>query len=236
MFMTIFWFVLILVLLFIIFFFITHSILKALSFAVSIAIIVSIVLGLLIVYDAFQFQNKAMSEPMVFSLESGGSTVTGFVVSIGNSNSSEFLSQDEINFLNAGDYDALLNKYYKIWIIDMAIFDDLKTENFMILGKNLSKQQVRELLLSHELALKLNLTNTDEEIKAYLLQATIINDLFKNPVLLFDEYKKGNIRIYKETLMFKFFKIIPLNYIKKAFVSTVSRIKRGEQDVISKKA
>ena len=55
----------------------------------------------------------------------------------------------------------------------------------------------------------------ESHVKALLLAAALPTMVQENPLILLKEYKKGNIKIHKETLMFKILKSIPTNLITK---------------------
>jgi len=201
----------------------THGLFKILSFTISALILVGIVLGIMVVYDAFKFQQSAFSEPMIYAmLDTNGIAVTQIALNPTSENPIKLLQDSEIADLNSKDYDKLLSTYFKIWGFYPGLIDELSSDQYEFNGASINKADLKNLLYG---SASLNDYNGDnEELKGALFAGIVVNEVAKNPVFLLKQFKAGNIMVEKETILFKFVKHLPVEWIQKLFSSTVSKV------------
>jgi hypothetical protein len=217
------------------------SILKAIFLIFSIAAVV-LFLGLFFFYsDVNDFQENFPTVPSLFLLQKDNEIIAGFY-GIFAENAAPSLVEEEqlINYQQNFQEDDLVQikgDYYKIFIIDSAAFDSV-TE--VKIEETISKQEVFSLLDStnpindylvetgssldkNDLMYQLDIQN-DAEFKSLLFNL-LFNRLIEenDPLIIFKEYKKGNIIIYPETMMFKFVQKIP-----NILLNQVIQINQGE--------
>ncbi len=155
----------------------------------------------------------------------------------------EILNQDGIDQLNKRNYKPFLEDHFKIIFIDVKVLDQILPEKLEYEGHNISKQTFLEILrseepLKHEMFRDYNLEDVDQKDMERTYGADIgggdisepshqrlfivltamsnIEESDLEPVMLFDQYKKGNIRVYKETIAFKLVKLIPNSVVEEA--------------------
>lgn len=218
-------------------FYLTHKILKVLFFVIGAGTLAIIIIGGFIVVDAKNFQDKIQEENNLFIITSNDKPVA--LIPIGpdleqlNSGQENQIMQN----LNKKSYNSLLNDYYKLFFVKVKILDSIKQENFQMEGLNFTKQQIKDALISknpfQSLGIDENLIPknlTASNLKMGLFMSTIQEQITSNPVFLLKEYKTGNIHVYKETIMFKALKYIPVSFVKSLVNKAKSKIKLGNND------
>ncbi len=168
--------------------------------------------------DFLSFQNNMGREKMVL-LEDNGKILAGFV--------------DKKNFTLFGDV-ASLNALYK-----ESNLEDMKKGYYQLLIfniKNMPNIKVNNKLVSHEqienfysegdeissitfedLLLEIDVENPEQKnmqaaLFAYLYEREL--KMSKSPLQFFSSYKRGNIKVYPESLLFQAVKILPLSWME----------------------
>lgn len=136
------------------------------------------------------------------------------------------LGQDEINKIS--DPTQLLNKYYKIIIVNTKSLENILPEKIE-LEKNIifTKQELIAAISSDDPLKSINPnllsligkntksfnTNDPANIRMLLILSSLKSQAELDPLILIKEYQKGNIKIIEETITFKILKQVPADYI-----------------------
>ncbi len=130
-----------------------------------------------------------------------------FAMELRGQNGSKALNKQEVDeysrMIGAGDYGSVKNGYYKLIVISTKIEE------------------------SNETASKRSYRDEPEEFFVSLAEKA-----FSEPVFFLGEYKKGNIRVYDETAVFKAVKLLPVSLIKSAAGKAVTMVKVAVVDKI----
>jgi hypothetical protein len=139
--------------------------------------------------------------------------------------------------LNKESYQNLLDDYFKIFFVKVKILDSIKQDKFQIENFNFTKKQISNALVAENpfQALGIDKNKVPEEftaskLKMALFMSTIQDQLTSNPIFLLKEYKDGNIYVYKETIMFKALKYIPVSMVKSIISKAKDKIKLGGEN------
>jgi len=147
-----------------------------------------------------------------------------------NSMSKENLTDAEALY-RAGKISMLGADYYKVFIIELKSFDEVKLYNISDQNVELSKEEIKTIMLSDnaretlaEIIAKKNgrdkndvlkeLSATNEGVKSYLLSyylSTVFNP--SNIAEFISQLKNNNIQVYNNTALFKAIKLVPQSLI-----------------------
>ncbi|MAG16266.1 hypothetical protein CMO88_04350 [Candidatus Woesearchaeota archaeon] len=173
---------------------IIHGLLKTLLILIA---LISIVLGVgafFVVMDANDLKEKFGSEKNLFLLVHEQEVISALEF---DKDEKRMQNQQQIEShtdkLKREDYAGIRKGYYKVIVINSAIVEESK-----IKSKNISSE-------------KLNSEYAEEKAEFF---SVVANELFSDPVFLISQYKKGNIEIHEETIMFKIIKVLPTSMIK----------------------
>ena len=167
------------------------------------------------VKDAFDFKEKVTKQPMAFVIVDNEKVLVSLVVKP-NMSEPSVLGKDEVLSISEKKYEPLLKTYYKIWILKPGIVDDFEQDKFQVQGINITKEQVKQALIADKPWEVFGYSNapgniSSEMIKQGIFGNIMMQEISKNPVILIKEYKKGNIRVIKETPVFMVLKYVPLS-------------------------
>ena len=143
------------------------------------------------------------------------------------------LNEEKLKQLENKEYDFLLKDYYKIIFIDLLTLEEQVPDEIEYEGKTIKKQILFDairyknqsqnnlfnnlIILNKENSTEIIESKIDlgdkQRIKLLMLAIKSINtpDITK----LFKQYKKGDIKIYEETILFKLAKFIPSRLLEK---------------------
>jgi len=221
------------------------TILKVIIATFSLCIIMIMIAGVIIFADIQSFNSQYPTKQSLYIMEYPmGNVAAGFYGVLGaDANKIHPISRDQIilyqpKFKN-NDLGAIIGNNYKLFIIKLASFDSLETirigedisitkeqllslissekpiDDFVVImmGKDSSENQrnaYKDALLSN---LKIS---TDAEFKG-LLFLNAVGNISKNNGLfyLLTEFKKGNIIIYPQTILFDFISVMPVEWFEK---------------------
>ena len=173
---------------------ILSGVIKLAVLIVSIVIALMAVFGFFVMIDAQQFVNGMENENSLFLFSDEGEAVVGLFVNKEDGPmlvSMEKLEEYTEN-LKDEDYAAMKGDYFKVIIIDSRVLEKNGTDE----GANITE----------------GIMEADGEKKIELF-LEVLNGTFSDPIALLTEYKKGNIIVYEETLMFRTFKFLPASAI-----------------------
>ncbi len=184
---------------------IIHGIFRLVLIAVSVASIILGIAAFFVVMDANEIrENFGSGKSLVVFVDE---TSAVFAMELRGQNSSKALNKQEVDeyskMIGAGDYDSVKNGYYKLIVISTGIAGGNETG---------SGRDYRE--------------ETDDFFVSLAAKA------FSDPVFFVSEYKKGNIRVYDETAVFKAVKLLPVSLIKSAAGDAAAMVKVAVVDKI----
>tara|TARA_Y100000310_G_C20537940_1_gene741810 strand:+ start:90 stop:656 length:567 start_codon:yes stop_codon:yes gene_type:complete len=181
---------------------------KALKFFFILNLILVIALSIFTYFiykDAMALKGNLAQSSNIVLLEENNKALTGIILR----ELSQVVSQKNLEqysvYLANDDYSKILGSYYKFILVDMEAVLNIDQDSFTIQEQEFTKDELLVLLRSGE-----NL-----EYRAAAFSYVFSKYLFSQNNLL-KEYKKGNIFIYPETIMFKVIKIIPVSLFDKA--------------------
>jgi hypothetical protein len=192
----------------------THGIFRLLSFIISFFIVAGLVLGIIVVYDAFSFQQKAFSDPMVYVLTDGTVPVTEIIRDPNADNTFIMLSDSDAVLISQGSYDELLSKYFKVWEFSPGVVEGLPGDEYPFSYYTLTKQELQAILFKETHA---DYNGTAAELRAAAFASIVVDEVAMNPVFMLRQYKMGNIAVHKESIVFKFVKYLPVDWIQRMF-------------------
>ncbi len=188
----------------------------------------------LINLDAADFQQGWETKPKIFLLEDKDYLISGFKVDPDKNETGpipiDTLKSYRESF-SAKDYDKILGKNHRLFIIDMEAFDG--TSGLNILNKDLTLDQVKSIINSGapnkeftKLILGQEMDIKEDFEKDEMLRSTLFAGIFakamqeRGTFFVIEEVKNQNIRVYPEGAMFKMLRLIPIGFIKQALAET----------------
>jgi hypothetical protein len=131
-----------------------------------------------------------------------------------------------VSRLESSEYEGLLAKYYKVWIFSPAVVDGLSKTEFNLSGIKVTKEQIKSALLSDNPAqmFGVQVPFSSPEIKMMIFGSVVMQEVMKDPISIFREYKRGGVVVVKETALFKFMRYVPLSFIKSVLDKSVQKI------------
>ena len=99
---------------------------------------------------------------------------------------------------------------------DAKIMDELQTNQIEFAQKTYSKDEAARALKSDNPSEVLGLREgvSRDELKAALFSEIFSNYVLNDPLVLFEQYKEGNVRVEPETAVFRFMRFAPVGLIK----------------------
>lgn len=182
--------------------------------------------------DKFQTQNNSILLKQVTNGEV--SFIAGTIINIEekkfNTLNKEQLD-DAKNSYNEDKFSELNKKYYKIFVLELESLDNISINKITDHNIELNKKDIKEIMISSNakdtlaqiIAKKTSdsknnilkdISATDEEIKNYIL-SYYITEIFnpKDTTEFISQLKNGNIKVYKESALFKAIKLVPKSII-----------------------
>jgi hypothetical protein len=202
-------------------------------------LVISFVFGYLVIKDARDFSQNFHNSTSIFiitdNINSADTFLAGVKInpkekSFDTLNEKELLEAEES--YNSGNAKDISKEYYKLFIVDFKSFDELKIDVIEDRNINLTKDELKKVMTSKDARTELarivssqtgesrsqilsEIKYSNEEIKSYIFSyylSTTFNP--KNTAELLIQFKENDIRVYKETALFKAIKIIPKFLIK----------------------
>jgi len=199
--------------------------------------------GYLVVKDANNFKNNFGNSTSMVIVQQTNTTANTEVFLAGvtfNPKTKEFSSMTKKNLTNAqalydkGQISTLGTNYYKVFIVELKSFDDIKLYNISDQNINLTGDEIKRVMLSDNARLELasiiasknganvndvlkSLSATDEGVKGYILSyylTTVFNP--SNIGEFLTQLKNDNIKVYENTALFKAIKYVPQSLINTA--------------------
>mgnify|MGYP001348291622 CR=1 FL=1 len=177
-----------------------------LLFMLNIAVVITVsIFSFLIYKDAIEFKENFGASSNLILLEQDNKALTGFVMR----EPPEILSEKKLEqysiYLATDNYPKVLGTYYKLILVNMETISGINQDSFTIQGEELTKDETLDILGSKD----------SLDYKAAVF-SYIFSKHFNSPGNLLGEYKKGNIFIYPEPIVFKLIKIMPVSLLESA--------------------
>ena len=208
------------------------KVLKAIFLILALFLVVSLVLSFFIYRDVVDMQKNFEQGNSLILIELDGSIVAGVMGSFSGEQASMLWNVSDYNAkYQADDIDGLLGQNYKLMIFSEASFDNVDT--IKIMDKDYSNDFIMSLLRSenpiddyvdneiesddktarYELRRQIQYSNT--EFKSILFGALLGNGMEdRGFIFILEQYREGDVFIYKETLTFKIIKSLPLAFVR----------------------
>ena len=184
---------------------IIHSIFRLVLIAVAAVCIVLGIAAFFVVMDAKEIKENLSSGKSLIVFVNDTTAV--FAMELRGQNGSKALNKQDVDeyskLIGAGDYKSLKNGYYKLIVISTKVAEGNETVS----------------MRAYE-------GNPDEFFVSLAERA------FSDPVFFVSEYKKGNIKVYDETAVFKAVKLLPVSLTKSSAGKATTRIKVAVVDKI----
>jgi uncharacterized membrane protein len=197
------------------------TVLKIFTLICTVLFVISLVFGYFIYKDVKEFQQRSL-EAKSFFLEEDGKLLAGFVQE--NQNISVIKEGEMIRFdggYSAGDYDAMLGKNYKMFIVKSVFFNPNKSvsmKQFSSLDVGIKYDDMLYYLRNGKFRGSNPFSQfgiPEEEMKSRIFSIMLMSELSDDPTSLIFALKNGNILIYKETISFKIIKQLPDSVVDK---------------------
>ncbi len=229
--------IIIVVLILVIIFFVSKLFFKALKIFIIVNICVFIIfltLFIIIYKDANDLKNNLPNSESLLLFVDNDQILTGTIIKFASQEAPSYLKQEDLlaysTYLQNEDYETLLNGHYKVMFIKSSILDDI--EDLTILEQKLTKDELLTLLRSDDSIKLFSQRLPNPDLTEQLLKQQSNNNDFKGqifafifssqlekhgPIFMLQQYKKSNIKIYPETIIFKTLKFIPNSLINKIY-------------------
>ena len=202
----------------------------------SVLFIVLIVLSVLLYFDVKDLQANFDKGEKVVLLKENGNILTGFRL-LENQKTTFYKDiSDADNAFKAKNYASLKGNAYKLLIAQKDLFSDVdfitvigypldRATLFSYLNDDAPKEKAAEFI-SKENAVPKNLVtkeiekefSTEDQFKGYLFAKLMGRTLEKKGAnFIIQEYKKGTIEVYPETIAFKMIDYLPQSLFDKLF-------------------
>jgi hypothetical protein len=227
--------------------FVLKSVIKALTFTFMLFALVAGVYTYFLYQDIGDFKQNWESEPKLFLLHDKGYLLTGFKsdpAATASNTSVNYLTIPEMDTIkepfSKEEYDKILGKYDRIFIIDIAAFENV--DKLELQTTTLTLDETKRYLTSPtptlDLIKKMGLTvesttmqvppEKDAEMKGMLFAGLFSKGLQKQgPLFLIEQLKAENIVAYPSSLLFTTAKNIPLSWLQNLFKESVEMGKEG---------
>jgi hypothetical protein len=211
---------------------------KLFLFAILVMIVASFVFGYIVIKDANDFKNNFSNSTSMMVVKQTNNGTTSFLAGATlNPEGKEFntLNKKQLatveKLYQDNKLDDLGDDYYKVFLIELKSFDDVELYNISDQNVELSKAEIKAIMLSDNaredlarIVAKKNgknindvykeLSGSDEEIKGYIL-SYYLSSVFNSGNIsgFMTQLKKDNISVYANTALFKTVRYIPQSLI-----------------------
>ncbi|MBD3249790.1 hypothetical protein GF336_07120 [Candidatus Woesearchaeota archaeon] len=217
---------------------VTKAVAKTIFYTTTIIGIAGLVFAFLIYQDASDFRENFPTKPSMLLLESEEQILAGIEGRFSEASEPTLIGYDQLQDIKTGykedNMDTVRGDNYKVFIFSLNSFE---AGSIDIGEDTLSKEQAETLLLSDspiddyaDIVLKDQDDGYKEQFKQQLkknikdgaeFKAILFSSLFSEQtektgsLFILDEYSKGNIEIYPETIIFKLMKRVPSSILSR---------------------
>ena len=208
---------------------IVHNVIKAFFYTALLMFILFISLGYWVYNDTLDLKDHFINSSKIFLLEDKNGIIAGISVHQDEKEYiTETIAEDYSNNIVNDDYNGILGDKYKLFVLNMDIFSRIETVN--LFGKEISKGDFFMIMESENPKVTLNNyfsaddpvftmmlagSKDDADIKSRVFSHISGRLISKDPLLLLNSYREGEIVIYPETITFKLIKYLPINAVKR---------------------
>ena len=197
---------------------VVKKLIKAISIIIGILLLLSTILTYLIYLDVNDINQNFGTQESMFVYQDQEKILTGIYGVFGEEQQPNYLAANQ---LDSFDKVSLKKDYFRIFIFRKEAFDSIQyIEDFD--GKQVAKTDAIFLIESDDLMVDIEKTNLKDhevgniaEFKGMLFASLFNQALQEDNSFLFKQYKKGNVDIYPETIVFRIIKSVPDFFIDK---------------------
>jgi len=186
-----------------------HKTLQIILSILSLVLILTLVIGVIIGYftykDALDFRDNFGSAEKLFLLDDEGDIVSGAIITS--------LSSEDNIALTEGQLSSIQREYSK------KNLDSVKNEYWRVF---IIKPAAFDL-------------ENPQDIKGNTLISLIEAHTTSDSLFIFKQYRKNNILVYPETIIFKTLKFLPTSYFESMFKKGVEKAKDKSLEIIKKR-
>jgi hypothetical protein len=219
-----------------------HQLIRILYFA-AIALLLLLASATFFIYgDIADLRENFADSSKKIMLIDDDEVLTGFLLRDGTGFLTESQLDEFSSYLKNNENEKILGDSYKLMIFDINIISNLDND-ITIADKFITKDYAISALKSENtfsMVLEKGIDENDLDIsggasnteaRSALFSIILANDILssKNPLFFLSEFKKGNIKIYPETALFKSVRIIPLTFIKDSTKSIFGKAKEAAE-------
>ncbi len=180
-------------------------ILSLLSLILILTLVVGAVSGYFIYKDALDFKDNFGSAEKLFLLEDDGNILSGAIIKNLSSEDNIALTEEQLTFIQT--------EYKK------ESLDTIKDEYWRIF---IIKSSVFE-------------PENPQDIKGDVLITLIDAHTTSDSLFIFRQYRKDNIVVYPETIIFKTLRVLPISYVENLLEKGVQKAKDKSLELIKKR-
>ncbi|MGV8086844.1 MAG: hypothetical protein ACP5N1_04395 [Candidatus Woesearchaeota archaeon] len=211
---------------------------KAFMLLLIVFVVGSVIFGYYVIKDANDFKDnfQTSNNSILLKQVTNGevSFIAGTIINI-EKQQFDTLNKEQLtaaeNSYSEDEFSELNKKYYKIFVLELESLDTITIDKITDQNIELDKTEIKEIMISDSArdtlaqiiakktensknAVLKEMSATDEDIKNYILSyyiAEIFNP--KDTTQFISQLKNGNIKVYKESALFKAIKLIPKSII-----------------------
>ena len=214
------------------------SIFKAIFLVFSLLAIVMIIFGIILYNDVLDFQTNFPKSEKIMLLKENDVLLGGFTGTFTGGTEPEYIHDltSHQSYYYGNNLDFILGNKFKLFIVELDAFEDIETIEFggeeisgdfalsLIKSDNtiedyadyyIENQDLPEMAFDGIKEQLIERFDTDTGLRGALFGSFFSRAVQEDPLFLFTEYKKGNIIVYKETMLFRILKKVPLILIKR---------------------
>jgi hypothetical protein len=193
----------------------------------------SVIGGVFIINDLKDFRENFPTAEKMIILKDETKVLTGLAMTT-EDEEPVFLTEENIDvysdYLEVGNFDAVLGDSYKLMILDLNIFEEMPPGAMELNDEEFEKDFFISVLKSDD---PISLLAGEDVETMYADKITVKGAIFgilyvevmQSPIYFFSQYKKGNILIYPETAIFKAIRFMPLGLVKNTMESVMSKVR-----------
>lgn len=216
------------------------SVIKAVLIISVLFSLILVLFFILVAQDVSDFKTNFPTSEKIFLLNYNNKITAGFSGMLSENTTPSFMKSNDIglynNYFEKGELKNILGERYSLFIVDKEAFNNTKlirfgeedlTKDFVfsLLNSNSPIEdyaayyiQIKDLPSSGLGSVKDQIKKqfgSDAEFKGAVFAVLYSESSQKDPSFLIKEYKKGNVNIYPERLVFKIAKKIPSFFLDK---------------------
>ena len=207
-------YVIALIIIFLIIFKITKKIIKAITISIIIIVVLVIIISSVLITDYNILKDNIHTKPSLVMIKEKDALLSAALFQFEGNNQLQELASHEFLIIKQdfenNDYDTLTSNYFKLLIMDINTLINSEKPVTSFEGREFAKEQVISAIRSEDPAGLLSLDYQEKNTLKILLFTSFFSKTSEFDIdIVLDNYKSGNISIYKETIIFKLIRILP---------------------------